>query len=263
MGALENTPEEQAPLEPESSTAGKKLPPQVEPLPVDPAHNAKNLGSWARRTGYKSANCEDMTHRSDIQIDKPPPANSVARAVPPAASAARPPRSVDPSAKTNPTVASVPSPVPNPAPAPVHVPVLASRDLESGGAIPPANGVSEVEKTKILQHQHPHPHPHPHIVHQQQHPFPPVAPGPYVPGRRGGHESMNVSGVQSSAGGSGPLRIEPLRMYNKNSEMDDMSQSQDGDDYLLSKHSHMKYEIREHPGLGELSYETSMLMYIP
>jgi hypothetical protein len=80
-------------------------------------------------------------------------------------------------------------------------------------------------------------------------PSPPTGRAPFVPGKRAGTESENVSGAQSSsAANSGPLKIEPLRMY-KDSEADAMSQSQDAEDYTLSKHSHMKYEIRETPGL--------------
>lgn len=88
-------------------------------------------------------------------------------------------------------------------------------------------------------------------------PAPAPTPGPnllgrttlVVPGKKAGSESENVSGAQSNCPpNSGPLRIEPLRMY-KDSEADAMSQSQDAEDYTLSKHSHMKYEIRETPGL--------------
>jgi hypothetical protein len=73
-----------------------------------------------------------------------------------------------------------------------------------------------------------------------------------VPGKKAGSESENVSGAQSNCPpNSGPLRIEPLRMYKDSEAADVMSQSHEdaADDYSLAKHSHMKYEIREAPGL--------------
>lgn len=55
-----------------------------------------------------------------------------------------------------------------------------------------------------------------------------------------------------SRNNSGQIRIEPLRLYND--QDDAMSQSQDGEDHMImSKHLHMKYELRENPGLGKFS----------
>lgn len=70
-------------------------------------------------------------------------------------------------------------------------------------------------------------------------------PGPFVPGKmRGG------VGADSdvSRNNSGQLRIEPLRIYK---DQDDalVSQSDDEIMMMMSKHSHMKYELRETPGL--------------
>jgi hypothetical protein len=55
-----------------------------------------------------------------------------------------------------------------------------------------------------------------------------------------------------SRNSSGHLRIEPLRLFKLPD--DAMAQSLDDDDHMtLSKHSHMKYELRENPGLGNPS----------
>lgn len=91
-------------------------------------------------------------------------------------------------------------------------------------------------------------------------PAPAAPPGPnllgrttlVVPGKKARSESENVSGAQSNCPpNSGPLRIEPLRMYKDSEAADVMSRSHEdaADDYSLAKHSHMKYEIRETPGL--------------
>ena len=56
---------------------------------------------------------------------------------------------------------------------------------------------------------------------------------------------------------SGPIRIEPLRIY-KDLQDDATSQSHDDEEnMIMSKHLHMKYELRETPGLGNLSYVIS------
>lgn len=123
----------------------------------------------------------------------------------------------------------------------------AARDIESGVSISPANAASGAHEPERARNVHPQ-------SAATTVPGAAGAPGPFLPGRRG-HESLNTSGVQSSAGTSGPLNIEPLRMERnmyKDSDVDNMSQSQDPDDYLATKHSHMKYEIREHPGLVPL-----------
>lgn len=71
-----------------------------------------------------------------------------------------------------------------------------------------------------------------------------VRPGPFYPPKGRSAES------DMSRNSSGQLRIEPLRVYKD--QDDAMSQSHDEDDYMMSKESHMKYELRESPGLGEL-----------
>lgn len=56
-----------------------------------------------------------------------------------------------------------------------------------------------------------------------------------------------------SRNSSGQLRIEPLRIF-KDPDVDAMSQSEDSDDrFVISKHLHMEYELRETPGLGKHS----------
>jgi hypothetical protein len=207
---------------PEVASDGKRpagSPKQVEPPPADPAHNAKNLGSWAKRTGYKSAYPDSG--------EMNPPAAGPHRPPPGAVMGTLGNLTVKPAANpplVTPKVASL-----QPTKAPLGPGPMPGRDLESGHV--PAQSAAAPSATG--------------------------APGPFIPGRRG-HESLNVSGVQSSAGTSGPLRIEPLRMdrnmYKDSGEMDNMSQSQADDEYLASKHSHMKYEIREHPGLGKCAH---------
>lgn len=207
MGAAENMGEE-GPLhenEPESSYVGKKpgpWPSKVDSLPSDHGYIAKNLGNWARRTGYRSGASEES--RSDVEMNMS--TTGYAPAAPPVP---KPARYVEPPLASS------------------NLPPM-SRDPESN--VVHANGLKEPERVKNAP--------------------PPgqsaAPPGPFVPGKRG-NESENVSGVQSAAT-SGPIRIEPLRLY-KDSEADVMSQSQDGDDYLTSKHSHMKYELCEHPGV--------------
>jgi hypothetical protein len=60
-----------------------------------------------------------------------------------------------------------------------------------------------------------------------------------------------------SLNNSGQLRIEPLRIY-KDLQDDAMSQSHDDESHMImSKHLHMKYELRETPGLGKLSHVLS------
>eukprot|EP00249_Psilotum_nudum_P031522 c4572_g1_i2 orf=318-2399(-) len=67
------------------------------------------------------------------------------------------------------------------------------------------------------------------------------------PGKRANFDSDTARAVHSS----GQSRVEPLKGY-RDSELDVMSQSQDADDVLLAKQPHMKYEIRETPGLFPL-----------
>lgn len=53
--------------------------------------------------------------------------------------------------------------------------------------------------------------------------------------------------------GAHQIRMEPYR-GSKDSEADMLSQSHDADDVLLAKQSHMKYEIRENPGIVPLVF---------
>lgn len=70
-------------------------------------------------------------------------------------------------------------------------------------------------------------------------------PGPFVPGKMRGGVGADSDVSRNS---SGQLRIEPLRIYK---DQDDalVSQSDDEIMMMMSKHSHMKYELRETPGL--------------
>ncbi|KAG0628971.1 hypothetical protein M758_1G066900 [Ceratodon purpureus] len=72
-------------------------------------------------------------------------------------------------------------------------------------------------------------------------------------GPPGPFNSSKARPVESdvSRNSSGQLRIEPLRMFKHQDDV--VEQSQDEDDHMmLSKHSHMKYELRENPGLVPL-----------
>lgn len=72
-------------------------------------------------------------------------------------------------------------------------------------------------------------------------------PGPFNPAK-----SRTVESDVASRNSSGQLRIEPLRIF-KDQDYDVVSMSQDGEDHIvLSKHAHMKYELRESPGLGNV-----------
>lgn len=195
----------------------------------DPNHNARVLGSWARRTGFKSnlsgesgsAASDTETRNTEISstMSKAPPAVIEESPAPAVATSVRrrengrsragvqaPPSKVTdnpsttaPFAPSNFSPASLPShPSPTPAAAPPPAPPAAA----------PA-------------------------------PPPPLPP----PGRSLG-SSSDPDGMHSS---SGQIRIEPIRGY-KDTELDLMSQSQDPEDVLMAKQSHMKYEIRETPG---------------
>ncbi|KAG0629611.1 hypothetical protein M758_1G116900 [Ceratodon purpureus] len=220
--------------------AGNPGPPkQVEAAPADAAHNAKSLGSWARRTGYKSVDSGEVN---------PSPAGAPG---------------VRPGALGTAVGMGIGNLTPKPAAAAAaaNPPVVAPKVPVSAGAgagafqpVKPPPGQQPIGPMPVRDLESGHAHAHA----QSAAPSAPAAtgvPGPFLPGRRG-HDSLNVSGVQSSAGTSGPLRIEPLRMdrsvYKDSGEMDNMSQSQGDDDYMASKHSHIKYEIREHPGLVPL-----------
>lgn len=69
-----------------------------------------------------------------------------------------------------------------------------------------------------------------------------VPPPPMAVDRKASEPDQNVGAHQ--------IRMEPYR-GSKDSEADMLSQSHDADDVLLAKQSHMKYEIRENPGIGE------------
>ncbi|KAJ7529575.1 hypothetical protein O6H91_15G057500 [Diphasiastrum complanatum] len=187
--------------DPESPSLGKRpgaWPSRMDPVPTDHSHNPKLLGSWARRTGFKSnISGESVGTGSDAEINKTDAPN------PPLP---KPPSYFDPSK------AKIP---------------------QNGNLLP--NGHKDPEKPKLLGIKT-------EVVSS------PVAPIP-VPTVKKGTESENVSGVQSS----GPFSIEPLRQY-KDSEADMMSHSEDGDDVLLAKQSHIKYEIRETPGIFPLIF---------
>ncbi|XP_024372015.1 nucleobase-ascorbate transporter 12 [Physcomitrium patens] len=72
------------------------------------------------------------------------------------------------------------------------------------------------------------------------------APGPFNPAKAKAMDS------DASRNSSGQLRIEPLRVFKEQND-DVMSQSEGGEDqYVMSKHAHMKYELRETPGLVPL-----------
>lgn len=73
-----------------------------------------------------------------------------------------------------------------------------------------------------------------------------VRPGPWV------YPKARSAELDTSRNSSGQLRIEPLRNYKD--QDDAMSQSLDEDDHMMSKESHMKYELRENPGLGKRSF---------
>lgn len=54
----------------------------------------------------------------------------------------------------------------------------------------------------------------------------------------------------ASRNNSGPLRIEPLRLIKHHDDTVEQLSQEEDDHMVLSKHSHMKYELRENPGLG-------------
>ncbi|KAJ7533788.1 hypothetical protein O6H91_13G065000 [Diphasiastrum complanatum] len=187
--------------DPESPSLGKRpgaWPSRMDPLPKDQSHNPQMLGSWARRTGFKSnMSGESAGTGSDTEINKADGVNP---------SLSKPPSYIDPSKSKLPQNGSLQS-----------------------------NGLKDPGKPKLLG------------VKAEATPSPvgPIA----VPAVKKGTDSENVSGVQSS----GAFPIEHMRPH-KDSEADMMSQSQDADDILLAKQSHIKYEIRETPGLFPLIF---------
>ncbi|KAG6541030.1 hypothetical protein Mapa_017603 [Marchantia paleacea] len=199
----------QAPeFDPEAPSVGKRpgpWPPRMEPLPPDHSYNPRALGTWARRTGYKSnVSGESASTASDVEIGLSD--NNV-------------------NGNTLPKGAQAD-----------HLP---NRDLENGAH---TNGHKDHERLK----------PPPGLAATAVSPHPGGIPpnavvfSPQKARASSDPEVINV--VQNS----GPFRAEPTRAYKQDSEVDIMSQSQDADDALMNKHSHMKYEIRETPGLVPL-----------
>ncbi|CAK9205934.1 unnamed protein product [Sphagnum jensenii] len=193
----------------------------MEPLPADHSYNPKALGSWARRTGYKSHRSGGGGGDSMSEIEIGITAGA------------------DQGGNRSSSVVVGGGPA-----APQHPKAAApSSSLEVlTNSAPWNHGL----KSKAVAGPAPAPTPGPNLLGRTT---------LVVPGKKAGSESENVSGAQSNCPpNSGPLRIEPLRMYKDSEAADVMSQSHEdaADDYSLAKHSHMKYEIRETPGLFPL-----------
>lgn len=186
--------------DPESPSLGKR----PGPWPAGDGHSYNSradMGSWARRTGFKGM--VRGSSNGDIEINL-----SDGTHIP---------------AKDSNLSAEQPSAV---------------RDLESGannGAKNEvhADGMKESnEKVEIPLRSA--------AVH--------VPPGPF------NAVKATTADQGVSQNNSGQVRIEPLRLY-KGLQDDVSSQSQDGQDHMIMpKHLHMKYELRETPGLSELSH---------
>ncbi|XP_002967685.2 nucleobase-ascorbate transporter 12 [Selaginella moellendorffii] len=177
--------------DPESPSLGKKpgaWPPTVmEPLPANHGYNPSMLGSWARRTGYKSRETTGTFSTGEQELPKPPAYRE--RVFGNAAGGA--------TAGTN-------------APAALNGNGLRNSVAAAGKE---KNGIPAISET--------------------------------VP----------VTNVAAAAGNgvrkiSEPIRIEPMKNF-RDRESDVMS-SQDPDDGGSIKQTHMKYEIRENPGLVPL-----------
>eukprot|EP00249_Psilotum_nudum_P023423 c28866_g3_i1 orf=746-2956(-) len=188
--------------DPESPSLGRRPGPwpprRMEPLPQDHSHNPRILGSWARRTGYKSNISESGSTTSDTEM------SNVDISLP------KPPGNADRVRSRHPEV-----------------------------LVPDANGQREAGKTSNVGP------PNPAIPAA----LPRPAALPVLPPERNGVEPEASIGVQSSR----PIKAEPATRGNRDPEVDMMSQSQDADD-VLAKQSHMKYEIRETPGLVPLIF---------
>jgi hypothetical protein len=211
--------------ESDQAAAAKKM----EPLPADHSYKPKALGSWARRTGYKShrsgggggdsmseieigitAGADQGSNRSSsVVVGGGPAAPQHPKAAAPSSS----PEVLTNSAARNQGLKS--KAVAGPAPAP---------------------GPNLLGRTTLV-----------------------------VPGKKAGSESENVSGAQSNCPpNSGPFRIDPLRIYKDSEAADGMSQPHEdaADNYSLAKHSHMKYEIRETPGLCKQAIKLRCLLLL-
>eukprot|EP01018_Ginkgo_biloba_P038817 Gb_00197 [translate_table: standard] len=205
--------------DPESPSLGRRpgpWPPRMgvslEPLRADGNHNPKVLGSWARRTGFKSIASTESFASSNASDSEMGSAEFGKAAVPPA-------------------------PLPKP-------PGYANRgnafDLEAG---PPAvNGLNDkardIEKIRRPQEQ---------PVSSDAVP-PASTPSPVaIPTEKKGLGTDKSSGGTQS---SSQPKLEPIRTH-RDLEPDLMSQSQDTEE-VIAKPSHLKYEIRESPGLLSL-----------
>lgn len=205
--------------DPESPSLGRRpgpWPPKMEALPPDHGYNPSVLRSWARRTGYKSNISTDTvsSNNSDVEIGGP----AAAAALPPAADA------VGGEVRGGGGGATVPqhhhhnNALPKP---PAFAERSRFRDPDNNSPLQ-MNGPKEDHKLKT----------------------PSSLPLPPVPLEKKAPEPNHPIGIQQ-------IKPEAIR-GSKDSEPDMMSMSQDADDVLLAKQSHMKYEIRETPGLVPL-----------
>lgn len=80
---------------------------------------------------------------------------------------------------------------------------------------------------------------------------PSVSKAPAPAARAAGDVEAPAGSESGSRNNSGQLRIEPLRLFKDPDEAGAMSPD---DHMVLSDHSHMKYELRESPGLGTTSF---------
>ncbi|EFJ13593.1 hypothetical protein SELMODRAFT_122159 [Selaginella moellendorffii] len=169
--------------DPESPSLGRRPGPWPPRMDAGGNQNPRTMGSWARRTGFRS-NMSGESAASTISDTDVSNADAT-----------------------------------------LHLKAPNSADLSGGAAprTPVENGSSAKDPgatpTKVYT--------------------------PPVSSKRGtgGIDSENVSGVQQSSG--------QLRGHYRDSEVD-MGSQQDMDDVLMAKQSHMKYEIRETPGLVPL-----------
>ncbi|CAM6129941.1 unnamed protein product [Calypogeia fissa] len=196
-------------------------PPRVDPLPTDPSHNPRALGTWARRTGYKSnMSGESVSTASDIEIN------------------------VSDSSVNG-------SNLHRQQQQQQHGDPLPNKDVENGagaGGVVHVNGNHNKDlkpppglanATAINNNNGGVPHPGG------------VPPGAFIPPVKKALSDTETASAAQTNSGPQQFRMEPVRGY-KESEGDMMSQSQDADDALMAKHSHMMYEIRETPGLVPL-----------
>eukprot|EP01018_Ginkgo_biloba_P016663 Gb_16665 [translate_table: standard] len=175
-------------------------PPRMDPLPPDDTPNPKGVGSWARRTEFKSnISGETASTISDTEINNVGSGSSTV---------------FRPRMQTS-TV-----------------------DLEAGGA-PAANANGSKEHEKIR----------PSLPATPENA---AAATPSVPPASAPATAKRKSQPETAKGmpSSGQIRPEPPKVH-REAEVDIMSQSQD-EDGVLSRQSHMKYELRETPGIFPL-----------